>query len=103
MTDKSQLGEYSDVSRSYSRNLGTKHGHVKLSTFSPAYPLRELSIVAEHSAAKPDEFVSMLRAMADEIERIADAERVDRTPFLIDGMLTDVMNGCLTVVFHDNE
>ena len=97
--DKSHLGEYQKVNRMFSMRLSDR----ALRSVSPSYPIRELSIVADSSAIKPDAFVALLRAMADELDRIAEVERKDRTPFLIDAITADPADGILTVYYRDND
>ena len=103
MRGKSHLGDYDDVSRGYTQTIANPWTGDPLRSWSAAYPIRELTVIAEGVARKPDQFAAMLRAMADEIERLALFERKDRTPFLIDGITADPITGVLTVYFHDNE
>lgn len=101
--DKSHLGEYDEVSRAYTQTVANPWTGDPLATWSAAYPIRELILTAEGVMHKPDQFAAMLRVMADEIERLALFERKERTPFLIDGITADPIDGVLTVYFHDNE
>jgi hypothetical protein len=98
MTEPTHLGTYDDTMRLYVRHLDRN-----LRAVSPSYPIRELSIVAFSSATRPDEFVVLLRAMADELERIAEVEREGRTPFLIDAITANPVDGILTVYYRDND
>jgi hypothetical protein len=98
MTEPTHLGTYDDTMRLYVRHLDRN-----LRAVSPSFPIRELSIVSLSSASKPDDFVAMLRAMADQIEQLAEAEREGRTPFLIDAITADPADGILTVYYRNND
>lgn len=99
------LGEYQDHLRAFTKDLGETFDSGRITTFSPTYRIRELSVATGHNMQKPHQFVELLRAMADEVERIAEHEKRSdgRTPFFVDSITADVLDGVITVYFHDNE